>query len=152
MKIKENQVLELNNVLVFEGELTQRDFATKLSEIERTLRAEGVMQCGPMISCKDTNIMPTGEKIYVKLLIPLNREIKAPAGFSFMKVFKAEHLIMMKFNGNPATLPKQMGEVEQYMAKRRISYSKMYTTLAKPKSGTPVRSSVESDIYFEISQ
>lgn len=153
MEIFEKQVLEMKNVLSYRGEMTQQDVMMKSRELEEIIEKEGAVKTGAPVSTtymiKDTE---RGQLLDMEILIPLDKAIAVPKGFSIKEHFLLVNAIKICHKGNPALLQNTVNELNQYMAEHQlIPITSGYNVTVKDARDPSELDQVEVDIYVGIS-
>lgn len=153
MKIIEHETLELKNVLSYRGKLTQQELIGKSREIEHLLREYQVEQTMRAVTTTfAVEQTATGPLIDVEILVPLDREISAPAGYTWKPHFLLANAVVVKHKGNPAGLQNSIDDLNAYIAEHQLVPITTGYNVTMRDAKTPADlDSVEIAVYVGIS-
>ena len=153
MTITENETLEMKNVLSFRGKVTQQAFAAKSQEIELILKAAGAEKTAPVVTTTfAVEQGAVGPVMDVEILIPLDKEIQAPAGYTFKHRFLLTNAVVMHHVGHPSKLQDSVNALNAYMQTNQlVPITSGYNVTVK-EAKTPLElDQMEVDVYVGIS-
>lgn len=121
MEIRENEVLEMKNVLSFRGKMTQQEFAAKSQEMEQILNMTGAKKAAPVVTTTFAIEQgPLGPVMDVEILIALDREIEVPQGYVFKSHFLLTNAVMVRHTGHPSKLQDSVNALNTYITEHRL--------------------------------
>lgn len=121
MKIIERETLEMQNVLSFRGKMTQQEFAAKSKEFERIMQDAGAKKAAPAVTTTfAVEQGPTGPMMDVEILIPLDKQIQAPAGYTFKPRFLLANAVMVHHTGHPSKLQESVNALNAYITEHQL--------------------------------
>ena len=153
MEIKEQQVLEMKNLLSFRGKVTQQAFAAKSQEIEQILKAAGAEKAAPAVTTTfAVEQGPMGPVMDVEILLPLDKEIQAPAGFTFKPHFLLTNAVMVRHVGHPSRMQESVNALNAYITEHQlVPITSGYNVTVK-EAKTPLElDMMEVNIYVGVS-
>lgn len=151
--VYEGQTLELFNVLSFRAKMTQREIAAKSKEIELVLENNNAHKAGSSVSTTySVEVGAEGEILDIEILIPLDKEVVPPAGYTFKPYFLLTNALMVRLIGNPSGLQDCIKELQTYIDEHKLTpISNSYNvTVKEVKSYLEIDKS-EIDIYVSVS-
>lgn len=153
MEIRENQTLEMMNVLSYRGKMTQQEFAAKSQEIEGIMKENGAEKTAPVVTTT-FSVEPgiIGPVMDVEILIPLNKEIQVPGGYAWKSRFLLTNAVKLHHVGHPSALQNSVNELNTYISEHHLVpiTSGYNVTVKEPK--TPLEmDAMEIDVYVGIS-
>ncbi|MBE6852201.1 MAG: AraC family transcriptional regulator [Ruminococcus sp.] len=136
MEITENNKLEMYNVFSYRGTVTQQQLNNVSLEIEEILNSSGARKVGSPVSATFSMSTNAGEQVMdVELLIPIDREIQVPYGYTFKPIFRLNNAVKIRHKGNPALMQQSMNELLKYINEKKLSVatSAYVVTITDPK-------------------
>lgn len=139
MEITENNKLEMSNVISYRGKVTQQQMAQIMQELEQIIKENHASKSGPTVSAtyaaENDGVQPIMD---MEVLIPLDREISVPSGYSFKPVFRLNHAVKVRHTGNPAMLQNSANELMKYITEKQLmpvtaGYNVVVQEAANPK-------------------
>lgn len=120
-EIIENVKLEMENVLSFKGEITQQEMVYVMKEIEQIITENSALKNGSIVTAT-FDVRKDGENsiMAVEILIPLNKVINPPSGYTFKPVFRLNNAIKVIHQGNPSKLQESANELMKYIENRGL--------------------------------
>lgn len=152
MEIRENQTLEMMNVLSYRGKMTQQELAAKSQEIERILKESGAKKAAPVVTTTYAVEQGTmGPVMDVELLLPLDREIRVPEGYIWKPHFLLTNALRLHHVGHPSQLQNSINELNTYIQMHcLIPITTGYNVTLK-EAKTPLElDKMEVDVYVGI--
>lgn len=121
MEIRENEVLEMKNVLSCRGKMTQQEFAAKSQEMERVLQETGAQRAAPVVTTTFAIEQgPMGPVMDVEILFPLDKQIQAPAGYTFKPRFLLTNAVVVHHIGHPSKLQESVNALNAYITEHQL--------------------------------
>jgi len=127
MEIKENENLQMKNVLSFRGKVTQKILADKRQEIENLINEFGAHSIHPAITTSYTvEQTAEGPVIDMEVLIPLDKDVshevmvKNLPGYRFKPLFLLTNAIRLHHTGNSVPLEDSIKELYSYIKVRNL--------------------------------
>lgn len=133
--------------------MTQQELQTKSQEIEKLLAETGVKRAGPATTTTfSVEQGANGPVMDIEILIPLDREITPPAGYTWKPHFLLTNALMIRHIGNPSTMQNTVNELNAYIMEHQlVPISTGYNVTVK-EAKTPLEiDDIEVDIYVGIS-
>lgn len=153
MEISKNKVLEMKNVLSFRGKMTQQEFAAKSQELERIILEAGAAKAAPVVTTTFAIEQGSmGPVMDVEILIPLDKQIQAPAGYTFKPHFLLTNAVVVHHVGHPSKLQDSVNALNVYMQEHHlIPISSGYNVTVK-EAKTPMElDQMEVKVYVGVS-
>lgn len=120
-EIIENVKLEMNNVLSFKGEITQQEMVYVMKEIEQIIAENTAQKNGSIVTATFDVRKDMGQPVMaVEILIPLNKVINPPGGYTFKPVFRLNNAIKVIHQGNPAKLQESANELMKHIERKGL--------------------------------
>lgn len=153
MEILKHQTLEMRNVLSYRSKMTQQELQSKAQEIEKLLSETGAMKVAPTVTTTfSVEQGLTGPVMDIEILLPLDREIDLPTGYTWKPHFLLTNALMIRHIGNPATLQNSANELHAYIvANQMVPISSGYNVTVKEAKMPLEIDNMEVDIYIGIS-
>jgi effector-binding domain-containing protein len=153
MEITENCTLKMENVLSFRRKMTQTQIAEQMKKIGEILSNTGAKKNGAVTTAtfaiESNNPSPI---LDIEILVPLDREITVPDGYSLKHQFCLTNAIKLRHMGNPATLQTSVNELSAYMEKKRQTPITVgYNVTIKDAASQQELDSMIVDIYVGVS-
>lgn len=153
MEISENKVLEMKNVLSFRGKMTQQEFAAKSKDFERIMLEAGAAKAAPVVTTTyAVEQGPMGPVMDVEILIPLDKQIQAPAGYTFKPRFLLTNAVMVHHIGHPSKLQESVNALNAYITEHQlVPITSGYNVTVK-EAKTPLElDPMEVNVYVGVS-
>ena len=153
MGVSEHQTLEMTNVLSYRAKMTQQELQAKSQQIEQLLVQSGTKKSAPVVTTTfSVEQGANGPLMDVEILLPLDREIALPTGYTWKPHFLLTNALMIRHIGNPATLQSTINELNAYITEHQlVPISSGYNVTVK-EAKTPLEiENMEVDIYVGIS-
>ena len=153
MEIKENMTLQMKNVLSYRGKMSQQDMMKKSQEIEQVMKEMGVVKAGPSATTTfSVEQGSSGPIMDIEILIPIDKEIKAPVEYTFKPEIRLVNALMITHIGNPAGLENTLNELNAYIQKHKLPpITTGYNVTTKEPKAREELDTMEIDIYVGIS-
>ena len=117
IEIKENQELELNNLLSFRGKIRQSELESIGRDIELKINEKGAKRVSyPVMATYGVN----GEFVDMEVLVPIDKEIQNVGDYTFRKEIKIVNAVMVTYKGNPIGLQDACNELNQYIENKKL--------------------------------
>lgn len=150
MNITEHTTLELKNVLSYRAKMNQQEFAMKLQEIEQIMQARGCNRSAPIVTA--TFAIESNGMMDVEILVPLDRKLSIPSGYTWKTRFFLTNALRVKHVGNPAKLQMTLDKLNEYIETHQlVPITVGYNVTVKDGSTSLELDEVEIDIYVGIS-
>jgi len=147
LEIKENQELNVTNVLSYRGKVKQAELESLGKEMESYIRNAGAKQVGNPITA---TYAVEGDAIDVELLMPIDRSIDSTDKFVFKKQLKIVNAVVAAYKGHPMGLQEACNQLNQYIMEHRLQPITVgYNVTKKTDMLNP--ENTEIDIYVGIS-
>ncbi len=153
MKIIEHETLELKNVLSYRGKVTQQELIAKSREIELLLRDWQVEQTMRAVTTTfAVEQTASGPLVDVEILVPLDREISPPAGYTWKPHFLLTNAVVVQHKGDPSGLQNSVNDLNAYIAEHQLVPITTGYNVTMRDAKTPADiDSVEIAVYVGIS-
>ena len=153
MEIRENQTLELRNVLSFRAKMTQQALAMKSQEIERLLRESGAWRTAtPVTATFAVEPGPQGPVMDIEILLPLDREIAPPEGYAWKPRFLLTNAVVVRHIGSPATMQQSANAINAYIMEHHLTPITVGYNVTVKDAKTPQElDDMVVDIYVGVS-
>ena len=151
--IIEHQTLEMWRLLSYRAKMTQQELNLKSQEIAKLLEQSGAKKTGGAVTGTfSVEQGPNGPLMDVEILIPLDRDIPVPAGYTWKPHFLLTNALLAKHHGNPATLQSTANELNAYMAEHQLVPITVGYNVTVKEAKTPAElDDMEVDIYVGVS-
>jgi effector-binding domain-containing protein len=151
--IKDNQLLEMTNVLFYRAKMTQQEINISISNIEPVLKENGANKNGYVTtSIFSIEIIDGRQVMDIEILVPIDKEIAAPSGYVFKKHFKLSNAVKIRHEGNPAFLQNSGATLMKYISDNGLTpiTSGYNVTVKEPSSQMDIENMIV-DIYVGVS-
>ena len=133
MEIKENMTLQMKNVLSFRGRMSQQEMVQKSQEIEQVMKDKGVVKAGPTATTTfSVEQSPAGPVMDIEILIPVDKGIEAPAGYTFKPEILLVNALMANSDGSSIIMSRDR---KVYKGKQ-VNEAKKIVILISRKTGS----------------
>lgn len=147
LEIKENQELNVTNILSFRGKIKQEELENIGKEMEYCILNAGAKRIGGTITA--TYAIEAGV-VDVELLIPIDRNIVPIDKFVFKEQIKIVNAVIACYKGHPTGLQDVCNQLNQYMVEHKLQPITVgYNVTKKVDMLKP--GNTEIDIYVGIS-
>lgn len=143
MNFQDHQQLEMHNVLLFRGKLTQEQALILNQNIGEIIARSGVKRQNIFASCTHAAYVDNGELVIdLELLVPLEQPIVvSEEGFSFLPEFVLKNAISVCAESNPRQLQIAVHHLKKYIQEHNL----------QPTSNAYfVINGKETDIYLSV--
>lgn len=117
-EIVEDVKIEMDNVLSIKGEFTQQDIPSVVKDIKKIISDSGASENGRMVTA--TYSVDSDGTMDMEILVPLDKEIVAPAGYEFKPIFRLRNAIKVVHRGDPALLQESADELMKHIENRGL--------------------------------
>ena len=120
-EISEGNILELRNLISYRNKITQQQMAAIMNEMNEIISSYGAVKTGNPISTTfsvENNL--SQPMMDIEILIPLNKTIPVPSGYSFKPIFRLNNAVKVRHTGNPATLQQSADELMKYISEKKL--------------------------------
>ncbi len=147
LEIKEQQELNVENVLSYRGKIKQAELENKGKEMESLIQKSGAKRAGNPITA---TFAVEGEAIDMELLIPIDRSIESTEQFVFKKQIKIVNAVVASYKGHPMGLQDACNQLNQYIIQQHLQPITVgYNVTKKTDMLNP--ENTEIDVYVGIS-
>ena len=153
MGILENQTLEMRNILSYRAKMTQQELQAKSIELEKVLVDSGAKKAAATVTSTFSVEQGTnGPVMDIEILLPLDREISPPAGYTWKPRFLLTNALMIQHIGNPSTMQNTINKLNAYIMEHQLVPITTGYNVTVKEAKTPLElDSMEVDIYVGIS-
>jgi len=116
-KIIDKQVLEIENLISYRGNVCSQEFNKIVSDMQVKLKAAEVMSVGHPIT---VIYGMSGDKSDVEILIPVNKKVDCIKDYAFKKRLKIVNALVVQYKGNPALLQHACNRLNQYIIDHKL--------------------------------
>lgn len=117
MKIKENQELNVVNVLSYRGKVRQTEIETISKEIGCYIREAGAKPIGNPITA---TYAIEGDTIDLELLIPIDTNIDSTNRFVYKNQIRIVNAVVAEYKGHPMRVQEAYNQLNQYMTDHKL--------------------------------
>lgn len=147
LEIKENQELNVNNLLSYRGKVRQREIENIGKEMEIYIQNVGAKRVGNPINA---TYAVDGDIIDVELIIPIDRSISSTEKFVFKNKIKIVNAVVASYKGHPMGLQDVCNQLNQYIMEHKLQpITAGYNVTNKIDMSNP--ENTEIDVYVGIS-
>ena len=137
LEIKENQELNVTNLLSYRGKLKQ----TELENIGKEMESYN-----PITATYELE----GDEIDIELLMPIDKSIESMDKFDFKNQIKIVNAVVASYIGHPMGVQDACNQLNQYIMERRLQPITVgYNVTKKTDMLSP--ENTEIDVYVGIS-
>lgn len=147
LEIKENQELNVTNLLSYRGKLKQTELENIGKEMESYIQCAGAKRVGNPITA---TYELEGDEIDIELLMPVDNTINSTDKFDFKNQIKIVNAVVASYIGHPMRLQDACNQLNQYIMERRLQPITVgYNVTKKTDMLSP--ENTEIDVYVGIS-
>ena len=147
LEIKENQELNVANILSFKGKVRQAELENIGKEMESYIQNAGAKRVGNPITA---TYAVEGDAIDVELLMPIDIIIDSTDKFVFKNQIKIVNAVVAVYKGHPMGLQEACNQLNQYIMEHRFQPITVgYNVTKKTDMLNP--ENTEIDVYVGIS-
>ena len=147
LEIKENQELDVVNVISYRGKVRQVEFENVGKAMENYIQNVGAKRIGSPITA---TYSVEGDTIDVELLVPIDMSIDSTDKFVFKKHIKIVNAVVAVYKGHPRGLQEACNQLNQYIMEHGLQPITVgYNVTKKTDMITP--ENTEIDVYVGIS-
>lgn len=147
LEIKENQELNIFNLLSYRGKVSQTEFEPIGKEMEKYIQETGAKRVGNFI----TATYAIEEEIFdMEILIPIDKKIESIGKFTFKNQIKIINAVVASYTGHPMGLQDACMQLNQYTIDNKLQPVTVgYNVMKKTDMLSPEQT--EIDVYVGIS-
>ena len=146
LEIKENQELNIVNVLSYRGEIKQAEIENVGKEMENYIQDAGVKRVGNPITA---TYALDGDSLDIELLMPIDKGIDSSDKFVFKNQIKIVNAVVACHKGHPKGLQETCNQLNQYIAEHKLQPITVgYNVTKKTDLLNPEKT--EIDVYVGI--
>lgn len=147
IKIKENQELNVSNLLSYRGKVRQLELESIGKEMENYIHKAGAKRVGNPITA---TYAIEGDAIDVELLMPIDMIINSKDNFVFKSQIKIVNAVVAAYKGHPIGLQDACNQLNQYIVEHKLQPITVgYNVTKKTDMLNP--DNTEIDVYVGIS-
>ena len=147
LEIKENQELNVANVLSYKGKVKQAELENVGKEMESYIQKAGAKRVGNPTTA---TYAVEGDMIDIELLMPIDRSIDSTDKFVFKNQIKIVNAVVACYKGHPMGLQEACNQVNQYIVEHKLQPITVgYNVTKKTDMLSP--ENTEIDVYVGIS-
>ena len=140
LEIKENQELNVTNLLSYRGKLKQTELENIGKEMESYIQSAGITATYEL----------EGDEIDIELLMPIDKSIESMDKFDFKNQIKIVNAVVASYIGHPMGVQDACNQLNQYIMERRLQPITVgYNVTKKTDMLNP--ENTEIDVYVGIS-
>ena len=147
-----NQMLELNNVLHYNGWVTQQQMNEVFAKADELMNKHQAKNNGPVTTATRALEMRDGQPtMNLDVFIPLDKEITVLDGFDFIKQVKIENALKLRIEGSPQQAEAAMQKLNEYIITNSLQPSTPACMVTVKGATTPLEiDNMITDIYVGI--
>ena len=147
LEIKENQELNVANVLSYKGKVKQAELENVGKEMESYIQKAGAKRVGNPTTA---TYAVEGDMIDIELLMPIDKSIDSTDKFVFKNQIKIVNAVVACYKGHPMGLQEACNQVNQYIVEHKLQPITVgYNVTKKTDMLSP--ENTEIDVYVGIS-
>ncbi|MGN0316442.1 MAG: hypothetical protein ACI4E1_00730 [Lachnospira sp.] len=147
LEIKENQELNVANVLSFKGKIRQTELENIGKEMELYIHNSGAKRVGNPITA---TYGIENDVIEVELLMPIDMSIDSTDRFVFKNQIKIVNAVIASYKGHPMGLQDVCNQLNQYIMEHKLQPITVGYNVTK-KTDMLNTENTEIDVYVGIS-
>lgn len=117
LEIKENQELNVANVLSYKGKVKQAELENVGKEMESYIQKAGAKRVGNPTTA---TYAVEGDMIDIELLMPIDKSIDSTDKFVFKNQIKIVNAVVACYKGHPMGLQEACNQVNQYIVEHKL--------------------------------
>ena len=146
LEIKENQELNVANVISYRGKVTQAELEIIGKEMESYIQSVGAKSVGIPITA---TFAANADGIDIELLIPIDKQIASTDKFVFKNQIKIVNAVVASYVGHPMGLQDACNQLNQYIMEHKLQPITVgYNVTKKTDMLNP--QNTEIDVYVGI--
>lgn len=147
LEIKENQELNVTNVLSYRGKIKQAELENIGKEMESYIQNAGAKRLGNPIT---VTYAVEGNELDIELLMPIDKSIDSTDKFAFKNYIKIINAVVASYKGRPIGLQEACNQLNQYIMEHKLQPITVgYNVTKKTDMLNP--ENTEIDVYVGIS-
>lgn len=147
LEIKENQELNVTNVLSYRGKIKQAELENIGKEMESYIQNAGAKRLGNPITA---TYEVEGNELDIELLMPIDKSIDSTDKFAFKNYIKIINAVVASYKGRPIGLQEACNQLNQYIMEHKLQPITVgYNVTKKTDMLNP--ENTEIDVYVGIS-
>lgn len=147
LEIKENQELQVVNLLSYRGKVRQAEIENIGKEMENYIQKVGAKRVGNPITA---TYAVEGDMIDIELLMPIDKSIDSTDKFVFKNQIKIVNAVIAVYKGHPMGLQDACNQLNQYIMEHKLQPITVgYNVTKKTDMLNP--ENTEIDVYVGIS-
>ena len=147
LEIKENQELNVANVLSYKGKVKQAELENVGKEMESYIQKAGAKRVGNPTTA---TYAVEGDMIDIELLMPIDRSIDSTDKFVFKNQIKIVNAVVACYKGHPLGLQEACNQLNQYIVEHKLQPITVGYNVTK-KTDMLDPENTEVDVYVGIS-
>ncbi len=117
LEIKENQELNIANVLSYKGKVKQAELENVGKEMESYIQKAGAKRVGNLTTA---TYAVEGDMIDIELLMPIDKSIDSTDKFVFKNQIKIVNAVVACYKGHPLGLQEACNQLNQYIVEHKL--------------------------------
>ena len=146
LEIKENQELNVANVLSYKGKVKQAELENVGKEMESYIQKAGAKRVGNPTTA---TYAVEGDMIDIELLMPIDKSIDSTDKFVFKNQIKIVNAVVIHYIGNPNELQVAYNELNKYIIDNGLNVITAGYNVTKKVSSLDINNT-EIEIYVGI--
>lgn len=147
LEIKENQELNVANVLSYKGKVKQAELENVGKEMESYIQKAGAKRVGNPTTA---TYAVEGDMIDIELLMPIDKSIDSTDKFVFKNQIKIVNAVVACYKGHPLGLQEACNQLNQYIVEHKLQPITVGYNVTK-KTDMLDPENTEIDVYVGIS-
>lgn len=151
-EISEGNTLEMHNVISYRSKITQQQMTQVINEINDIISENKAVKTGiPVSATFSVDINSTQPLMDVEILVPLDKKISVPYGYTFKPVFRLKNAVRVRHTGNPSLLQESADELMKYIAENQLMpVTSGYNVTVHEPEGNNDKDNFIMDIYVGV--
>lgn len=154
LQILEGQKLRMENVLSYRKKINADDMNKSIVAMRDLIKEKGATETGP-VTMATFSIEMVGKKqmVEVEILIPMDKKISTPNGYTFKEVFLLTNAVKASHIGSPAKFNDTMDKVNNHIKDKKLTTATAgYNVTVKEPTSPMEINTMQIDIYIGISE
>lgn len=152
IKVNKNCEYKMENVLSIRKKMTQQEIQQTLMDMGNTIKSLGVNKNGPLVTTtfavEQTSTGPVSD---MEILVPLDKEISAPAPYIYKPLFHLKYAIQARHEGNPQLLPNTLNQMMAYIQENKLTQiTSVYSVNIKELKQGDSMNDMVTDLYIGV--
>ncbi len=147
LEIKENQELDIVNVLSYRGKVSQAELENVGKEMEIYIQNAGTQRVGNLTTA---TYSVEGDMIDIELLMPIDKRVDSTDKFVFKNQIKIVNAVVACYKGHPMGVQEACNQLNQYIVEHKLQPITVGYNVTR-KTDMLRLENTEIDVYVGIS-